>query len=152
MEGPNKFDKDLEDVVYFRIERTMRRVKAHTRKVLKAHNFGVTIDQWITLKRLSEVPDGISQMELAASTFKDPAAITRILDHLVKKELVLRQTVAHDRRTLNLQLSEKGWALVRRMTPHVQAIRQKGVNLLSSEEAEDLKSILDKIYHSMEPE
>jgi DNA-binding MarR family transcriptional regulator len=145
-----KFDQALQDVVYYRIERTMRQVKAYTRQVLREHQFGVTIDQWILLKRISEEPAGLSQNDLAQSTFKDPAAITRILDQLAKRNLVTRTEVEGDRRTNNLALTEKGLDLVLQMTPYVKDIRALGLSQLNEQEIEQLKTLLDKVYHSFE--
>ncbi len=139
-------DKELHEVVYFRIERTMRRVKKHTREMIKEEGFGVTIDQWIILKRIFDGPKGISQMEVSQSTFKEPAAVTRTLDLLVKKGLVRRDQAENDRRTHLLSLTPKGEQLMERMIPRVQGLRKKGLSLLAPKEVETLKNLLDKIY------
>lgn len=144
-------DKALHDVVYYRIERTMRRVKAHTRQMFREQQFGVTIDQWVVLKRISEASEGLSQAELSNGVFKDPAAITRILDQLSKRGLVTRVELESDRRVNLLTLTTTGLDLVRRMTPHVQDLRAKGLQFLSPEEAEQLKKLLDKMYAGLEP-
>ena len=77
-------DKKLEEVVYFLAERMMRRAKEYSKKQFKKEKIDLTIDQWVVLKRISE-DVGISQVEIATTTYKDPAAVTRILDILVKK-------------------------------------------------------------------
>ena len=83
-------DIQLSDVIYFLTERMMRQAKEVTKVHFKENGFGVTLDQWLVLKRISEVP-GIAQIDIANSTFKDPAAVTRILDILERKALVERQ-------------------------------------------------------------
>ncbi|MBX2840146.1 MAG: MarR family transcriptional regulator [Flammeovirgaceae bacterium] len=145
-----KIDKELHEVLYFRMERTMRKLKEYTRQVLKENKYGITIDQWIILKRISEDENGLSQTEVSNSTFKDPAAITRIIDHLCKKQLVERHPVENDRRAHNLVLTRLGKNLVVEMTPIIQAIRAKGIEDLKVEEVEALKINLDKIYHSLD--
>ncbi|MEM9985903.1 MAG: MarR family transcriptional regulator [Bacteroidota bacterium] len=143
-------DKNLQDVVYYRIERTMRAVRSSTRKLFKEQGFGVNIDQWVLLKRISEEPQGLSQMELSSSTFKDPAAITRSLDNLVKKGLVHKAHEAKDRRAYSLTLTTEGLDLVKQMTPFVQDLRKQGLQDLEPQEVETLKKLLDKIYLSFE--
>ena len=143
-------DKNLQDVVYYRIERTMRVVKSSTRKMFREQGFGVNIDQWILLKRISEEPQGLNQIELSSSTFKDPASITRSLDNLVKKGLVHKAHGANDRRAYSLTLTQKGLALVKEMTPFVQDLRKQGLKDLDPQEIETLKKLLDKIYRSFE--
>ncbi|WP_020526339.1 MarR family winged helix-turn-helix transcriptional regulator [Flexithrix dorotheae] len=145
-----EIDKELHEVLYFRIERTMRRLKEYTRQVLKENKYGITIDQWIILKRISEDDNGISQTDVSNSTFKDPAAITRIIDHLCKKQLVERLPVENDRRAHRLVLTPLGKDLVIEMTPLIQAIRAKGIKDLKEDEVEALKINLDKIYHSLD--
>ena len=68
-------DQPLENVLFFTIDRMMRRSKEITLQIFKEHQFPVTVDQWILLKRISE-QNGLSQRTLADSTFKDPAAVT----------------------------------------------------------------------------
>ena len=84
-------DKKLEEVVYFLAERMMRRAREYSKAQFKKEKVDLTIDQWVILKRVSE-EIGISQVEIASSTYKDPAAVTRILDILVRKG-VLATTV-----------------------------------------------------------
>jgi DNA-binding MarR family transcriptional regulator len=145
-----KLDQDLHEVLYYRIERLMRVVKAHTRQMFREHGFKVTLDQWLTLKRISEVPGGLTQMELSHTIFKDPAAITRIIDLLEKRGLVQRQPVENDRRAYLLTLTSEGLSLVKRMTPHVQLLREKGIHHLDEHEVEMLKNLLDKMYRALE--
>lgn len=141
-------DLELSQVVFFQAERMMRRAKELTKVAFKEHNFKVTLDQWLVLKKTSEF-DGISQIEIANSTFKDPAAVTRILDILVRKKLVTRTARPEDRRTHEILLTEAGIDLVRRMTPVVQGLRAKALKGFSAEEIEQLRSSLSRAYDNL---
>lgn len=138
-------DKKLEEVVYFLAERMMRRAREYSKQQFKKEKIDITIDQWVVLKRISEEV-GISQVEIANTTYKDPAAITRILDILVKKELVNRMAKFDDRRAFEIHLTKKGAALVSRATPLAQEIREKGLRGLSERETKVLTKALKKIY------
>jgi len=137
-------DINLNDVFFFQIERMMRAVKDYTLSEFKKHKFQVTKDQWVILKRISEV-DGNNQKEIADSTFKDPAALTRILDLLEKKGLVKRETDSSDRRTFTVHLTVEGSRLVARMTPIVQNIRSKALKGISKNEEHQMKEVMKKI-------
>jgi len=141
-------DLELSQVVFFQAERMMRKAKELTKIAFKEHNFRVTLDQWLVLKKTSEF-DGISQIEIANATFKDPAAVTRILDLLVRKKLVTRTPRPDDRRTHEILLTEAGLDLVRRMTPVVQGLRAKALNGFSAEEVEQLRAGLAKAYQNL---
>lgn len=138
-------DKKLEEVVYFLAERMMRRAKEYSKQQFKKEKIDLTIDQWIILKRVSE-EIGISQVEIAISTFKDPAAVTRILDILVKKELVKRISKPDDRRAFEIHLTKMGAKLVNKVIPLAQKTRQKGLEGLSDRELKVLKKALKKIH------
>lgn len=142
-------DTRLSDVIYFHLERTMRRVKEHTRELFKEEGFDITIDQWVLLKRIGEVQD-ITQIDLANSTFKEPAAVTRMLNILEKQNLILRKRSEVDRRAFIVSLTENGKDLVKTMTPHVQDIRSKGLNNFTESDIDTLKRLVTKIYHNFD--
>ena len=141
-------DIELVDVIFFLMERTMRSTKEVTRKVFKEHQFDVTVDQWVILKRISE-QDGISQIDLANSTFKDPAAVTRMLDILSKKNLIERKPKADDRRVYEVYFTNAGRSLIEQMIPVVKGMRAGAFKDLSDEEMDTLKNSINKIYRNI---
>lgn len=144
-------DTRLEDVIFFLMERTMRKARSATKVMFKQHGFGVTLEQWILLKRIyEELETGISQVELANTTFKEPAAVTRTLDILQRKELIERLPNPDDRRAFLIQLSDEGKTLVERMTPLVQAMRKEAFAGLNDDEMNTLKKLINSIYEQIE--
>lgn len=138
----------LDDVIYFLAERMQRQAKNHTRQVFKEKGIDLTIDQWLVLKKVSEEP-GIVQKEIASTTFKDPAAVTRILDIMVRKNLVERRPSATDRRVYEIYLSKQGKKMINTLMPVVYDIRAKGLQNLSQTELRALKSGLKKMYNNL---
>ncbi len=138
----------LDDVIYFLAERMQRQAKLYTRQVLKENKINLTIDQWLVIKKVSE-ESGIVQKEIANSTFKDPAAVTRILDILVREKMVERRVSPADRRVFEIYLSKKGKKIVEKTMPLVYDIRAKGMEGLSATELRALKSGLKKMYHNL---
>ncbi len=138
----------LEDVIYFLAERMQRQAKSYSRKVLREHGYTITIDQWLVIKKISEEP-GITQVDIAQTTFKDPAAVTRILDILVREDLVERRMGTEDRRVFEIYLSVKGEELVVGVMPLIYGIRAKGMDGLSQQELEAMTSGLKKMYENL---
>lgn len=140
-------DIALEEVFFFHIDRMMKAVKEYTLQEFKSNNFPVTKDQWVILKSIYE-KNGSSQKAIADSTFKDPAALTRILDILEKKGLVKRGPSAIDRRTFEVSLTVDGGRLVNKMIPIVQGIRSKALKGVSSEEEKLVKVVMKKMHEN----
>ncbi len=142
-------DEKLNDVFFFLIDRMMKRVKEYTLSNFKENEFNVTKVQWVILKRIAE-KNGSTQREIAETTFKDPAALTRILDILEKKQLVKRMASEGDRRSFEVHLTVSGSRLVNRMIPVVQDIRSKALQNVSVEELDMVKTVMKKMYNNFE--
>ncbi len=137
----------LDDVFIYWLERTERQAKRFADAALREAGVEITPEQWVILKRISEQAN-LNQREIAALTFKDPAAVTRALDQLQARGLVERQEVPNDRRAYQLHLTEAGQALVATITPVALEVRARGLRGLSQEEVGALRSILNKIYEN----
>jgi DNA-binding MarR family transcriptional regulator len=140
---------NLDEVIYFLSERMMRRAREYSKIIFVEHGFDVSIDQWVILKRISE-EQGISQVDLANATYKDPASVTRILDILEKKGWTERRADENSRRAYKIYLTTEGSVLVDKMLPVVQSIRLKGTENLTAEEIESTKSVLKKMYTNLD--
>jgi DNA-binding MarR family transcriptional regulator len=99
----------------------------------------------VVLKRIGE-HEGVNQREVAKGTYKDPASVTRILDILEKQNLIERKAVPGDRRTHALHLTADGEKMIAKITPIAKKIRAKGLTGISTEEHEQFRKTLDKIF------
>jgi DNA-binding MarR family transcriptional regulator len=75
---------------------------------------GVTVAQWSVLITLYR-GEASTPAELARFIDVDPGAMTRLLDRLEAKGLLHRVRAVTDRRTVSLELTEKGLALTPRL-------------------------------------
>lgn len=142
-------DKTLQNVIYFWIHRAHSRSKDYSKRAIKEAGIDITVDQWVLLKQIGEKP-GLSQVELAQATFKDPAAILRIMSILLRKDLVKRSARPDDKRTNEVYLTKAGQALVVQLIPLIQGVRAVGLEGLSEEEAETVKRLMKKIYQNFD--
>lgn len=142
-------DQKLEGVIYYLIEKVNKVSRRYAQSVFDEQGWDITKDQWLVLKKVAD-NQRISQVELARSLFKDTAAINRIINLMVDKKLLKRESHAEDRRQVELQLTSKGQKMFETMLPKVEEIRMKGVEGLSGKEVEQLKSSLNKMIQNLE--
>jgi DNA-binding MarR family transcriptional regulator len=135
----------LEQLHIFLMEQIIKRYRQIALQALRENDAGITVDQWIVLKQISE-NNGTSQVEIANSTVKDAPTTTRIIDQLTRKGLIAKQLDPEDRRRYMVFITEKGQALIRRLWPIVQDYRQIPVQNFSEEELDILHRLLKKIY------
>lgn len=132
----------------FLLDRTARRVKQYAKQRFRELGWSITVDQWTVLKQLFDRGE-LNQRELAELTFKDHPTMTRIIDLLSTKELIIRKAHPDDRRSFKISLTESGQQLVKECLPEVQNIRMKAWENLSESDFKEFKRILDSIYDNL---
>jgi DNA-binding MarR family transcriptional regulator len=139
----------IDNVIYFIMDRTYRKSRQYSMQRIAAAGFDVTLDQWVVVLKVSENP-GISQKEVADSTFKDAATLTRIIDLLEKKGYIERLRSPHDRRKFELHLTEEGHRLVTELRPLVHEIREIGTEGIKKEDLETAKRVLNQMFSNFD--
>ena len=132
----------------FILDRTARKVKHYAQTAFSEHNFDLTVDQWIALKTIYENPD-LSNKELAEICGKDQPTLTRILDLMIKKELVERVAHPTDRRSLKIQITQLGSKKIKEISPKVTEFRMQAWQNLNEEDFEHFTRILNTIYDNL---
>ena len=105
-----------EEYIGFLINRTAWRLRMHFQHFMKDNGCDITPEQGFILDRLWQ-KEGVYQTQLANATYKDKANVTRLVDALVKKGLVIRQMDAEDRRRFRIYLTDEGKALKATLLP-----------------------------------
>jgi DNA-binding MarR family transcriptional regulator len=141
-------DENLDSVLYFLMERVMRRAKIVSRQRFQQLGVSITIDQWVVLKCIAE-KEQLTQKAIANLTFKEPAAVTRILDILSKQNYVERLPVVGDRRKYHLQLTDEGKVLYDSLIPHITDIRARGIEGLNQRDIDTMKESLRTMYENL---
>ncbi|WP_374442918.1 MarR family winged helix-turn-helix transcriptional regulator [Pseudomonas panipatensis] len=86
--------------------------------------------------------------ELCRELSIDSGSMTRMLDRLEKKELLLRQPCPQDRRSVRLRLSPAGQAMNEEAPQIATRAMNELVGCLSTEELHTLTHLLDKILRA----
>jgi DNA-binding MarR family transcriptional regulator len=136
----------VEKHIGFIIYRTALAIKAAVQRTLKERGFDITPEQFGILHLLRE-EEGLSQKEIGDILFKDKPNVSRMLDALERKRLILRQPT--DRRRFSIFLTVEGKKLVEELLPIVLQMKEEVVNGLLVREIEALESMLNKIYQNI---
>ena len=138
----------IDKLVIFQMEMIIKRYRQIAMQTLKKYNAGVTLDQWIVLKQISE-NNGTSQVEIGKSTIKDAPTTTRIIDQLSNKKLIIKQLDPDDRRRYMVFATEKGQKVIDRMLPYVRTYRDQSLKNFSNMEIVQLEQLLTRIISNL---
>ncbi|WP_024508873.1 MarR family transcriptional regulator [Bradyrhizobium sp. ARR65] len=105
--------------------------------------YDLTPVQYAALVAIRANP-AIDQATLAGLIAYDRTTITGVVDRLVQKGLVIRQSSSHDRRVRQLQITDEGKQTLRGITPAVEAAQRTMLRGLTAKEADELMRLLRK--------
>lgn len=134
----------LNQVVFYAIDKAIKSYRQMAQKNINKHGLDITIDQWLLLTTLRNNPDA-TQQQIAEAVFKDYASITRMIEILVQKQIIVRHFHPDDRRRSNLEITAKGLEVLTAIDPVIQANRSLALKGISDAEIEQVKSVLYKI-------
>jgi DNA-binding MarR family transcriptional regulator len=109
---------------------------------------GITGAQLFVLQSLGEAP-AASLNELAARTLTHQSTVSVVVDRLVRRGLVIKRRAQEDARRVELRLSPRGRALVRRAPQVAQARLIDGLRALPRSEARELARLLRQLLRTM---
>jgi len=112
---------------------------------------GFTFMQWVVLMYLR---DGIAlnPKHICAEFRHDSGALTRVLDQLEKRGLVVRQRSTQDRRAIELTLTADGRKTVESLVPVVVDKLNWSLRDFSGSEVAELTRLLGKLIEAMQDE
>ena len=93
--------------------------------------------------------DGMTCSELSAQTLVTKGTLTGVLDRLVAKGLIRRETDSGDRRRIKVQLTEKGDGVFRKTyTAHIAFLKPYFEQALTQKEVEEARRLLLRLRDS----
>ncbi len=114
----------------------------------KKAGLDITPEQWTVLAFLWK-KDGVTQQILCDSTFKDKPSMTRLIDNLVKQELVIRQTPPTDRRSNLIFLTDKGKKIQENANKAVFETMEFALAGLDKNGIEEVRKLLKLIFENI---
>ncbi|MEQ8707240.1 MAG: MarR family transcriptional regulator [Phaeodactylibacter sp.] len=112
------------------------------RSKIKPH--GITMQQYNVLRVLRGAGEPISTSVIRERLLDKMADTSRMVHRLAQKNLVIRQECAHDKRLVDVSLSDEGYELLKRLDVLNQEMDRICAEL-TEEEAAQLSHLLDKL-------
>lgn len=141
-------DTGLSNLYIFLAEKMVKDYKLGSQHILNELKTGITVDQWVLLKYISE-NNGTNQVDIARSSAKDAPTTTRIIDQLVRKKLVTRKTDKDDRRKFQVMCTSKGTTLVKKIVPYILKHRNRTIQGVDEKELTAFTVSLKKMLNNL---
>lgn len=120
---------------------------AHQKNLFKP--FDITLQQYNVLRILrGQHPEPISTSEIRNRMLDKMSDVSRIVERLVKKKLVVRRVCRSDKRLVDVFISQAGLELLEQLD-HIDTDFDLLLQGLSREEAAKLNELLDKARQGM---
>jgi DNA-binding MarR family transcriptional regulator len=143
------FEKVIDNSIAYLVGRTSRSIIKRLTKKFSDAGFDVSYEQWSILVHLYR-KDGQTQQELSNIAVKDKAAITRLLNVLEKKNIVLRIPDRNDKRSKLVYLTHKAKAFKLDLIAVVEDLLEEAKLGVSLEEMDQCKATLNKIFSNFD--
>lgn len=114
----------------------------------KQVNIEISAEQWSILYQLWN-EEGLSQQEIANSTFRDKPSITRLLNNMEKQNLVVRIPHQVDKRTKLIYLTKKGKDLKKDAMEQADQTVKEALQGVSEEEVKVCYEVLKKVFDNL---
>ncbi|MFH2058653.1 MAG: MarR family transcriptional regulator [Pseudomonadota bacterium] len=126
---------------------TAQDIRNIAEKILNPYN--LTVEQFLLLKNIS-IESGVIQKALGKIVNKTPANLTRILDRLEIKALIIRKPDSNDRRAYLVFLTDKGMDLVTQVHETFQSVSDQMLIGISPEIQKTVRTCLKTIVKNIE--
>lgn len=111
--------------------------------------FELSLTEWRVCAALHHMPhQRLSQ--LAERTSSEPSTLSRLVDGMLQRGLLVRDRSGEDARALALSLTDAGQELTTRIIPLAQLFERVALAGLSSTQADALRSMLRTVYDNLD--
>lgn len=145
----DNFTRLIDSSIGYLVGRTSRAIVKRLTKKFQDAGYDISYEQWSILIHLYR-KDGRTQQDLARTAVKDKAAITRLINGLEKKNIVLRIPDRNDRRSKLVYLTNKGKEIKADLIAQVESMLREAEQGISYEEMERCRATLNKIFSNFD--
>jgi DNA-binding MarR family transcriptional regulator len=143
------FEQIIDSSIAYLVGRTSRSIIKRLTKKFSDTDFDVSYEQWSILVHLYR-KDGQTQQELARVAIKDKAAVTRLLNILERKNVVLRIPDRHDKRSKLVYLTNKAKDFQPELIAVVKELLEEAESGIPQDEMIQCKNTLNKIFFNID--
>ena len=140
---------NLDDTIGYALNRCTILLRLRLTQKFNESGYNITPEEWVILNRLWQ-KDGRSQNELAETTIKDKTTVTRLLNRMEKKGLIVRQSSNKDARVKLIHLTPYAQELETILVPITKQLLSAGVSDVSQEDVETTLSVLKQLEQNLQ--
>ncbi len=145
MKDPNT----LEENIIYRIGELSRLFHKKITAEFVARNFGVTVEQFGILATLW-YREGITQKEIADNLNRDKTTVARVVQNMIKQNLLVKIPDQIDNRNKRIYLTQKGKSLQKEMVEAAGSVYYRALQNIPDEEIKSFLGLMDKITKNLE--
>jgi len=138
---------DLDDYLPYLLNRAGAKIADAFGKVARKH--GINLQMWRVLAALNQC-DGQSVGALAATTSIEKSTLSRLLDQMQKKRLLLRQRDGADQRSITIHRTPAAQAITEKLIPVALAYETQALVGLDQRQAKAIKTMLRQLYENLD--
>ncbi|WP_375175304.1 MarR family winged helix-turn-helix transcriptional regulator [Pseudooceanicola sp.] len=139
----------FEDTLPHWINRLSFQIRSEAQKAFTEKGIDLTPEEWAILMVIwSRGPQRMT--ELAATTFRDRTTVTRMIDRLVRKGLIERQSSADDRRTVRIAVTPVGAAFEPEVMSVITPLIARAMAGVTAEDASRVLAILRQVSANLD--
>ncbi|GET25135.1 MarR family winged helix-turn-helix transcriptional regulator [Prolixibacter sp. NT017] len=143
-----RIPKSLDDNLIFQLGAIARKVHQHVESVFRKENLDITPEQF-SLLTILWYNEGISIKELADRSQRDKTTISRVVNNMIKHDLIRRLDNVDDKRAKRIFLTDRGRNLQDQLVMLSGEIYVQALGNLSDEELDHTLEVFKKIEKNL---
>ncbi len=111
--------------------------------------FGLSLNEWRVGATLRQQPHQ-RLSEVAEHTSIDASTLSRLIDAMVQRKLVIRERSAEDARAVALRLTHEGESVIDKVIPLAQLYERVAMAGVSPEQVQLLRETLTQVFNNLQ--
>jgi len=145
----DNYTKIIDQSIGYLVGRLSRAIIKRLSKKFQDAGFDISYEQWSVLVHLYR-EDGQTQQALARTAVKDKAAVTRLLNGLEKKNIVLRIPDRNDKRSNFVYLTNKAKEIKPHLVGFVEEMLDEAAYGIDPEEMTRCRTTINRIFSNFD--
>ena len=145
----DNYTKIIDQSIGYLVGRLSRAIIKRLSKKFQDAGFDISYEQWSVLVHLYR-EDGQTQQALARTAVKDKAAVTRLLNGLEKKNIVLRIPDRNDKRSNFVYLTNKAKEIKPHLVGFVEEMLDEAAHGIDPEEMVRCRTTINRIFSNFD--
>ena len=141
--------QSIEDNVIYIVGEISRLAHKRVTHIFTANEYDVTVEQFGVLALLW-YEEGVNQQHIANGLNRDKTTITRIINNMIKKSLIVKIPDQLDKRNKLIYLTEKGRSLQKDMIESTSVVYLDVIKNMSENEIKTVTVLLQKMKNNLE--